>query len=96
MQVSRIAALELGEHGIRVNTLHPDAVYDTALWTDELLQARANAYRMSVEDYKRKNILRTEVSSVDVAEAVFLLAGTRLGKTTGAQIPVDGGNDRVI
>jgi hypothetical protein len=51
---------------------------------------------MSVEDYKRKNILRTEVSSVDVAEAVFLLAGTRLGKTTGAQIPVDGGNDRVI
>jgi NAD(P)-dependent dehydrogenase (short-subunit alcohol dehydrogenase family) len=79
-----------------VNTLHPDAVYDTALWTDELLQARANAYRMSVEDYKRKNILRTEVSSVDVAEAVFLLAGTRLGKTTGVQIPVDGGNDRVI
>lgn len=96
MQVARIAALELGEHGIRVNTLHPDAVYDTALWTDELLQARANAYRMSVEDYKRKNILRTEVSSADVAEAVFLLAGTRLGKTTGAQIPVDGGNDRVI
>ncbi len=37
MQVARIAALELGVHGIRVNTLHPDAVYDTALWTDELL-----------------------------------------------------------
>jgi NAD(P)-dependent dehydrogenase (short-subunit alcohol dehydrogenase family) len=96
MQVARIAALELGVHGIRVNTLHPDAVYDTALWTDELLEARANAYGISVEDYKRKNILRTEVASADVAEAVFLLAGTRFGKTTGAQIPVDGGNDRVI
>ena len=96
MQVARIAALELGVHGIRVNTLHPDAVYDTALWTDELLKARANAYGMSVEDYKRKNVLRTKVASADVAEAVFLLAGTRFGKTTGAQIPVDGGNDRII
>ena len=95
-QVARIAALELGGQGIRVNTLHPDAVYDTALWTDELLDARASAYGMSVEDYKRKNVLRTEVTSADVAEAIFLFAGTRLGKTTGSQIPVDGGNDRVI
>ena len=95
-QVARIAALELGGQGIRVNTLHPDAVYDTALWTDELLDARASAYGMSVEDYKRKNVLRTEVTSADVAEVVFLFAGTRLGKTTGSQIPVDGGNDRVI
>jgi NAD(P)-dependent dehydrogenase (short-subunit alcohol dehydrogenase family) len=95
-QLARVAALELGEHGIRVNTLHPDAVYDTALWSDDILATRAAAYGLSVEAYKTKNVLRAEVSSADVAEAVFLLAGSRLAKTTGAQLPVDGGNDRVI
>lgn len=95
-QLARVAALELGEHGIRVNTLHPDAVYDTALWSDDILATRAAAYGLSVEAYKTKNVLRAEVSSADVAEAVFLLAGSRLAKTTGAQLPVDGGNHRVI
>lgn len=95
-QLARIAALELGEHGIRVNTLHPDAVYDTALWSEELLQARAAAYGLSVEAYKRRNVLGREVSSADVAEAALLLAGGRLAKTTGAQLPVDGGNERVL
>jgi len=27
---------------------------------------------------------------------IATMAGTTFGKTTGAQIPVDGGNDRVI
>jgi NAD(P)-dependent dehydrogenase (short-subunit alcohol dehydrogenase family) len=30
-QLARVAALELGEFGIRVNTLHPNSVYDTAI-----------------------------------------------------------------
>ncbi|MEA2091994.1 MAG: bifunctional aldolase/short-chain dehydrogenase, partial [Campylobacterota bacterium] len=32
-QLARIAALELGEYGVKVNTLHPHAVFDTAIWT---------------------------------------------------------------
>lgn len=95
-QLMRIAALELGEHGIRVNALHPNAVYDTALWTEELLAERAAHYGLSVEEYKANNVLRTEVRSVDVARAVVQLGGTEFSCTTGAQIPVDGGNDRVI
>ncbi len=95
-QLARVAALELGECGIRVNTLHPDAVYDTALWSEEVLASRAAAYGMSVQEYKTKNLLASEVSSADVAEAVFLFAGSRLAKTTGAQLPVDGGNARVV
>lgn len=95
-QIGRVAALELGEHGIRVNTIHPNAVFDTGVWTDEILQQRAAHYGMSVEAYKKNNVLRTDVTSKDVAELVAAMAGPAFGKTTGAQVPVDGGNDRVI
>ena len=94
--MARVAALELGVDGIRVNALHPNAVYDTAIWTDEVLAARAENYAISVEDYKTSNVLKTEVSSNDVARAVALFAGNSLDKTTGSQLPVDGGNERVI
>jgi rhamnose utilization protein RhaD (predicted bifunctional aldolase and dehydrogenase)/NAD(P)-dependent dehydrogenase (short-subunit alcohol dehydrogenase family) len=33
-QVARVAALEWGSDGIRVNVIHPNAVFDPALWTD--------------------------------------------------------------
>ena len=95
-QLARVAALEWGDAGIRVNTLHPNAVFDTALWTEDVLKARAESYGMSVEAYKRNNVLKTEVRSVDVAELAAELCGPAFAKTTGAQIPVDGGNDRVI
>lgn len=95
-QLVRVAALEWGGDGIRVNVLHPDAVFDTGLWTDEVLRARAAHYGTTVEQYKTKNVLRVEVTSQDVAELAAELCGPLFAKTTGAQIPVDGGNDRVI
>jgi NAD(P)-dependent dehydrogenase (short-subunit alcohol dehydrogenase family) len=88
--------LEWGGVGIRVNTLHPNAVFDTGIWTDEVLEARANSYGLSVGAYKCNNILKTEVRSIDVAELAAELCGPAFAKTTGAQIPIDGGNDRVI
>jgi rhamnose utilization protein RhaD (predicted bifunctional aldolase and dehydrogenase)/NAD(P)-dependent dehydrogenase (short-subunit alcohol dehydrogenase family) len=95
-QLARVAALEWGAAGIRVNTLHPNAVFDTGIWTEEVLKARAESYGLSVDAYKRNNILKTEVRSIDVAELAAELCGPTFAKTTGAQIPVDGGNDRVI
>jgi len=95
-QVARVAALEWAKDGIRINSLHPDAVYDTGLWTEELLAARAKAYNMTVEQYRRKNLLRTEVASRDVAELAAEMCGPLFAKTTAAQVPVDGGNERVV
>jgi rhamnose utilization protein RhaD (predicted bifunctional aldolase and dehydrogenase)/NAD(P)-dependent dehydrogenase (short-subunit alcohol dehydrogenase family) len=95
-QLARVAALEWGAAGIRVNTLHPNAVFDTGIWTDEVLQARAASYGMSVDEYKRNNVLKTEVRSSDVGELAAELCGALFAKTTGAQIPIDGGNERVI
>lgn len=95
-QLSRVAALELGKHSIRVNVIHPNAVFDTSLWTDEVLEKRAENYGISIEEYKKKNILKTTITSNDVAELISTLSGNPFAKTTGAQIPIDGGNDRVI
>ena len=95
-QLARVAALELGSYGVRVNVLHPDCVYDTGLWSEGVLQGRADKYGMSVEEYKSRNILKKEVTSREVSEMVAVVAGPIFSKTTGAQIPIDGGNDRVI
>jgi NAD(P)-dependent dehydrogenase (short-subunit alcohol dehydrogenase family) len=95
-QLARIAALEWGADRIRVNTVHPNAVFDTGLWNEKLLAQRAAQYGMSVEGYKTHNVLKTEVSSRDVAELAAEMCGPLFAKTTGAQVPVDGGNERVI
>jgi rhamnose utilization protein RhaD (predicted bifunctional aldolase and dehydrogenase)/NAD(P)-dependent dehydrogenase (short-subunit alcohol dehydrogenase family) len=95
-QLARVAALEWGKDGIRVNVLHPNAVFDTGVWTDEVLAARAAAYGLDVESYKKNNVLGVEVTSRHVAELAAELCGPLFARTTGAQIPVDGGNERVI
>ena len=95
-QLARIAALELAQEGIRVNVIHPDSVFDTALWTKEALDKSASRYQMTVEEYKTKNLLKTQITSQDVGQLVRVMAGKAFMKTTGAQVPIDGGNDRVI
>jgi rhamnose utilization protein RhaD (predicted bifunctional aldolase and dehydrogenase)/NAD(P)-dependent dehydrogenase (short-subunit alcohol dehydrogenase family) len=95
-QLMRVAALEWGQDGIRINALHPDAVFDTGLWTDDVLTALAQHYGLSVAEYKVRNLLKREVASRDVANLAAELCGPLFAKTTGAQIPVDGGNERVV
>ena len=95
-QLARVAALELAPKGIRVNVVHPNQVFDTAIWTKDVLKQRAKSYGLSVEEYKTNNLLKVEITSKDVAALVCALAGGVFSKTTGAQIPIDGGNERVI
>lgn len=95
-QVARVAALEWGADGIRVNVIHPNAVFDTALWSREIVDARARQYGLSVAEYRANNVLRVEVTSQDVAQMCAVMCGPAFAKTTGAQVPVDGGNERVI
>ena len=95
-QLMRVLSMEWGEYGIRLNALHPNAVFDTGIWTDEVLKSRANHYGISIEEYKTNNLLRVEIQSKDVSELAAEMCGKLFSKTTAAQIPVDGGNERVI
>lgn len=95
-QLMRVAALEWSSDRIRINTLHPNAVFDTGIWTEDVLQSRAKHYGLTVEEYKTNNLLKVEVTSRHVAELAAEMCGDLFACTTAAQVPIDGGNDRVI
>ncbi|MGE0353116.1 MAG: bifunctional aldolase/short-chain dehydrogenase [Gemmatimonadales bacterium] len=95
-QLARVAVLECSGHGIRVNLVHPHQVFDTGAWTDEKIADRAGQYGMTVEEYRNNNLLRTTITSDDVARTILALLGPAFARTTGAQVPVDGGNERVV
>lgn len=95
-QLARVCALEAGEHGIRVNTLHPHLILDTQLWKDGVVEKRAAAYGITPEAYRKNNLLKTALCSDDVAQAALALVSGFFNKTTGAQIPLDGGSDRTL
>ena len=95
-QLARVAALELGRDGIRVNVIHPDKVFDTNLWNADKIAARAAHYGLTVDEYKRLNLLEVEIRAAQVGALATAMAGPLFAATTGAQVPIDGGNDRVI
>jgi enoyl-[acyl-carrier-protein] reductase (NADH) len=79
-----------------VNVVHPDAVFDTGIWTEELIADRAARYGLTVEEYRTRNLLKVEVTSALVATIVAELCSNRFQATTGAQIPIDGGTERTL
>jgi rhamnulose-1-phosphate aldolase/alcohol dehydrogenase len=95
-QLARVAAMEVGELGIRVNQINPDAVFrGSTLWSPELRRARAAAHGVSEaelgEYYRKRCLLGVPIFPEDVAEAAWWLATERSSKTTGGVITVDGG-----
>ena len=95
-QLMRVLSMEWGNDGIRLNALHPNAVFDTGIWTEDVLKSRAENYGLSIDEYKSNNLLRVEINSKDVSELAAEMCGSLFSKTTAAQVPVDGGNERVI
>jgi rhamnulose-1-phosphate aldolase/alcohol dehydrogenase len=94
-QLARILAIENGEHGIRVNIVHPDGVFEgSGLWKT-IGPARAKTYslppRRLESYYQQRNLLKARVLPSDIAEAVCFLLSQRSAKTTGCVLTVDGG-----
>ncbi|HYV20736.1 MAG TPA: bifunctional rhamnulose-1-phosphate aldolase/short-chain dehydrogenase [Verrucomicrobiae bacterium] len=96
VQLARVLAIEAAPDRIRVNLVHPDAVFqDSGLWSEEVRQERARAHGIAPaeieEFYRKRNLLGENVTAEDVAEAVLWLASDRSLKTTGCILTVDGG-----
>jgi rhamnulose-1-phosphate aldolase/alcohol dehydrogenase len=96
LHLGRCLAEEGGKHGIRVNTVNPDAVIEgSSIWSSEWRSKRATTYGVAEEElpafYRGRTTLGVNVYPEDVAEAIVFLAGDRSAKSTGNVINVDGG-----
>ena len=96
LHLARCLAEEGGPHGIRVNTVNPDAVIEgSAIWSSDWKAERAGTYGLEEDDlqtfYRSRTKLGVDVLPEDVAEAIAYMAGPRSSKSTGNVINVDGG-----
>lgn len=94
MQALRVAAVELGGDGIRVNAINADQI-ETPLFL-KFVKERAAMRGVSVEDqletYRRRNVMGVSLIPAEtVADLAALLASERFRYTTGDIITVDGG-----
>src|SRR5207237_1592861 len=77
LHLGRCLAEEGGPHGIRVNTVNPDAVIaGSAIWSSEWKAERASTYGVAEDDlpafYRARTTLGVNVTPEDVAEAIAL------------------------
>lgn len=97
-QLGKVAALELAEHGIRVNMINADGIFGdedhpSGLWREvgpERARARGVPLEELPEFYRRRNLLKARVTGRHVGNAVVFFASGAT-PTTGATLPVDGG-----
>jgi rhamnose utilization protein RhaD (predicted bifunctional aldolase and dehydrogenase)/NAD(P)-dependent dehydrogenase (short-subunit alcohol dehydrogenase family) len=94
LQALRVAAVELGAYGIRVNAINADQV-DTPLFrrfVRERATSRGVTEEEQLEAYRRRNLMGVGLIPAEaVADLAVLLAGKRFRYTTGDILTVDGG-----
>lgn len=97
LHLARCLAEEGGAHGIRVNSVNPDAVLQgSKIWGSSWREERARSYGIEPEQleefYRNRTTLKVNVLPEDIAEGVLFFASpTRAPKTTGNILNVDGG-----
>jgi rhamnose utilization protein RhaD (predicted bifunctional aldolase and dehydrogenase)/NAD(P)-dependent dehydrogenase (short-subunit alcohol dehydrogenase family) len=94
LQALRVAAVELGGDGIRVNAINADQV-DTPLFrrfVGERAASRGVTEEEQLESYRRRNLMGVGLIPAEaVADLAVLLASERFRFTTGDILTVDGG-----
>ena len=97
IHLARCLALEGAPHGIRVNTVNPDAVLrGSKIWQGEWRQQRAQSNKVSEdaleELYRQRSMLKLSVFPEDIAEGVYFFVSDAASKSTGNILNVDAGN----
>ena len=97
IHLARCLALEGAPHGIRVNTVNPDAVLrGSKIWKGEWRQQRAQSNKVSEDDleevYRQRSMLKLSVFPEDIAEGVYFFVSDASAKSTGNILNVDAGN----
>ena len=97
IHLARCLALEGAPHGIRVNTVNPDAVLrGSKIWKGEWRQQRAQSNKVSEDEleevYRQRSMLKLSVFPEDIAEGVYFFVSDASAKSTGNILNVDAGN----
>jgi NAD(P)-dependent dehydrogenase (short-subunit alcohol dehydrogenase family) len=94
LQAVRVAAVELGAQGIRVNAINADQI-DTPMFrrfVEERAAARGLSVDQQLEAYRDRNVMGVSLIPAEaVADLAVLLASDRFRYTTGDVLTVDGG-----
>jgi NAD(P)-dependent dehydrogenase (short-subunit alcohol dehydrogenase family)/rhamnose utilization protein RhaD (predicted bifunctional aldolase and dehydrogenase) len=96
IHIARGWALELGEYGIRVNSVAPGNVFEgSKIWNPEYIKTCAKKYGIKPEEvipfYVGKTALNREIKGQDVADAVVFLCSDRARTVTGQTLVPDSG-----
>lgn len=97
IHLARCLALEGAAHGIRVNTVNPDAVLrGSKIWEGEWRQQRAASNKVAEDQleevYRQRSLLKLSVFPEDIAEGVYFFASDLSAKSTGNILNIDAGN----
>ena len=82
--ITKSAAIELGQHGIRVNSVHPGGIYTSMHGKEFITEEQAN------ETYSHHPIPRVGLAH-EVANVTLFLATDEATYSTGSEFVADGG-----